>query len=263
LESVEKLGNLASATAPSTVRQISSGPNDATSDAVRAELSITPVSEDTEPPVLKESKGHPVTVYSADNHGFVTGKNANGNTAGFVSIKDASAPSSYKFSVGGTDQPVSLKLQADGSIWVLDASDNVVNFVQKPWAKDSAGKSLPTHYTVHGNVITQTVNLTGAVFPVVADPSYGCGFANCTIQFNKSETRDWATASAPTLGALIAGCTVAGGGVAGAACAAASGAMITSATLAVNHGECLELHFAGIPPAATWWPWNYSGGYCN
>jgi hypothetical protein len=231
--------------------------------AVRPELSITPVSEDIAQPVSKVSKGHPVSVYSASNHGFVIGKNANGNNAGFVSIKDSSAPSSYKFSVEGLGQPASLELQTDGSIWVRDAGNNVVNFVQKPWAQDSAGKSLPTHYSVDGNVITQTVDLTGAVFPVVADPSFSCGFANCTIQFNKAETKDWATGAPAVLTSLVGACAWAGGPPAAAACGIASGAMVSSANIAVNHGECVELHVAGVPPGITWWPWNYSGGYCR
>lgn len=193
----------------------------------------------------------------------MVGKNTNGTTAGFVSIKHADAPSSYKFSVDGLGKSPNLEIQHDGSIWVRDDSGNVVNFIQRPWARDSAGQSLPTRYGVEGSVITQTIDLTSATFPVVADPSFGCGFANCTVQFNKSETRDWATASPPVLAALVGGCGAAGGPYAAAACGAASGAIVTSAVLATNHGECVELHFVGSPPAMTWLPWNYSGGYCS
>lgn len=39
-----------------------------------------------------------------------------------------------------------------------------------PWSVDSNGNSLPTHYEVDGNTITQVVDTTGAAFPVVSDP---------------------------------------------------------------------------------------------
>lgn len=270
LQSVEKLGNLASIDAPAGAK-----PTAGTSDFAGTvpdgvvngpvdDLSITPVVEGGALlPSARVSNGHSVTVYSAQDHGFVIGKNVHGNTAGFVSIKDSSAPTSYKFAVGEPANKPVLELQQDGSILVRDAGGNFVNLIQKPWAKDASGTSLRTHYTIESNIITQEIELSGADFPVVADPSFGCGFANCTIQFNKSETRDWATASPPVLAALVAGCAAAGGPPAGVACGAASAALVSAAILANNHGECVELHFAGVSPAVTWWPWNYSGGYCS
>ena len=39
-----------------------------------------------------------------------------------------------------------------------------------PWATDADGKNLPTSYTLDGDQLTQHVETTGAVFPVVADP---------------------------------------------------------------------------------------------
>lgn len=43
--------------------------------------------------------------------------------------------------------------------------------IEAPWAVDAAGTSLPTSYTVNGNVLTQNVDTAGATFPVVADPT--------------------------------------------------------------------------------------------
>jgi hypothetical protein len=130
LESVEKLGNLATAATPIKTKESSSVLKDALAGGapgpVASEPSITPVPENGAQPVAKDSNGHPVTVYSASNYGFVVGKNITGSTAGFVSIKDATAPSSYKFSVGNSAKPSTLELQQDGSIWVRDASNNVI-----------------------------------------------------------------------------------------------------------------------------------------
>ena len=48
--------------------------------------------------------------------------------------------------------------------------------IAKPWAKDNNGKDLPTSYSVNGNNLRQTIDFTGAVFPVTADPIW-CGNA--------------------------------------------------------------------------------------
>jgi hypothetical protein len=49
--------------------------------------------------------------------------------------------------------------------------------LEKPWAVDAAGKSLPTWYELDGDRVVQHVDLKGARFPVVADPrlTYGWG----------------------------------------------------------------------------------------
>ncbi|WP_404289217.1 hypothetical protein [Glutamicibacter arilaitensis] len=45
--------------------------------------------------------------------------------------------------------------------------------IEAPWAVDGAGKSVDTHYTLEGNTLTQTVEITAdTTFPVVADPSW-------------------------------------------------------------------------------------------
>jgi len=72
-----------------------------------------------------------------------------------------------------------LKPLADGSMVVTRYTATGVEVfatVAKPWAADADGKELPTSYTVKGNLLTQNVDLTGATFPVVADPSVQLGF---------------------------------------------------------------------------------------
>ncbi|MGX7681695.1 hypothetical protein ACSMXN_22650 [Jatrophihabitans sp. DSM 45814] len=61
-----------------------------------------------------------------------------------------------------------------------------------PWAKDATGKSLPTTYSLNGNQLSQHVDTTGAIFPVVADPHYTWGWVTGTIYFNKTETKKFA-----------------------------------------------------------------------
>ncbi|WP_148285559.1 hypothetical protein [Microbacterium sp. B24] len=180
--------------------------------------------------------------------GYVEGRNSAGLNAAFAVIRSAQAPSSYQFSVVG-EEGLSLELNTDGTILVKDSAGNVVNYLQRAWATDSTGKQLPTSYTVSGNVITQNIDISNASFPVIADPSYGCGVGWCSIYFNRSETHDWATGGVLALGGAAAACGL-GGPVAIAACGVAAGAIGATAVIADNHGQCVGFLFtpAGYNP---------------
>lgn len=55
----------------------------------------------------------------------------------------------------------------------IDARGAVKVVFEPAWAKDAAGVSVPAHYTVEGNTLTQVVQHRGASdvsYPVVADP---------------------------------------------------------------------------------------------
>ncbi|MBP2435813.1 hypothetical protein [Microbacterium amylolyticum] len=52
----------------------------------------------------------------------------------------------------------------------VPAGWEVVGAFQSAWSADATGASLPTHYEVDGNTLTQVVDTTGAQFPVVSDP---------------------------------------------------------------------------------------------
>ena len=65
--------------------------------------------------------------------------------------------------------------QADGSLHLVDptlpVAENILMVAAAPWAVDSNGTQLATHYTVTDGTITQVVDSSTAVFPVVADPT--------------------------------------------------------------------------------------------
>jgi hypothetical protein len=63
---------------------------------------------------------------------------------------------------------------ADGGLAIL-AGDNMVGYVEKPWALDATGKGLTTKYVISGGAITQEADTRGATFPIVADPSVKLG----------------------------------------------------------------------------------------
>jgi hypothetical protein len=67
--------------------------------------------------------------------------------------------------------PRGAEMQLDniGGVVVREHGTTTSRF-SAPWAIDAAGRSLPTHYTLSGNALTQVVDTRDATFPVVADP---------------------------------------------------------------------------------------------
>lgn len=107
-----------------------------------------------------------------------------GSTAGASSVMVQASPGGFQVvQVAQSEAASTLSLnfetppgsnwvpEADGSLELRGADGNLKAVAQAPWAVDSEGKRLPTHYRVEGSVITQEVDLTGATFPVVSDPS--------------------------------------------------------------------------------------------
>lgn len=89
-----------------------------------------------------------------------------------TTIADESAPTSYEYTLA-LEPGLTLQL-VDGGAEVTDTDGRTVMTVTAPWAKDAAGQSIPTHYTVDGNTLVQVVEHTSvsdAVYPVVADPA--------------------------------------------------------------------------------------------
>jgi hypothetical protein len=55
----------------------------------------------------------------------------------------------------------------------LSLDDQVIGYVSPPWAVDSRGVKVPTHYQLNGNQLTQVVDHASrnVTYPVVADPA--------------------------------------------------------------------------------------------
>lgn len=179
-------------------------------------------------------------------------------------IANAQAPTSYRYSFG---LPVgdTLRLYDDGRVQINDASGTMVYLLSAAWAQDANGNSVPSHYEVDGTDLIQVVDHVSApdvAYPVVADPSFSCGFLVCTVQFNKNETQIIAAAGAAGATTLVTLCAR-GGTLLAFVCAVNSVYIVGTAFVDRRYGNCLELHAAGIPPAVTWWAWGYSGGYCR
>ena len=68
---------------------------------------------------------------------------------------------------------------------------------EAPWAVDANGNAVPTTYSVSGDTITQTTDLTGVTaFPVVVDPEVTYGQV-IYVYFDTTEVAIAAFVAAP------------------------------------------------------------------
>jgi hypothetical protein len=87
-----------------------------------------------------------------------------------VVISSPNAPSDYDFHLSIPDGD-SIATGADGGYKVLDSQGSTVLTVLPSWARDANDNLVPSSYSLDGTTLTLHVDLTGATFPVVADPS--------------------------------------------------------------------------------------------
>lgn len=89
-------------------------------------------------------------------------------------LEGASAPEVYTYDLG---LPVGATLvqTETGAIAVLSSDGSLIGGIAAPWAKDSNGAEVPTHYEVDGATVTQVIEHEDAqvAYPVVADPYMG------------------------------------------------------------------------------------------
>lgn len=227
-------------------------------EAAVRDVLITPVSTDE---VRLDEQAH-ASVIVSENHGFVTGTGTSGTNASFVVLQNSRAPQTYSFTVGGPG--TTLELLDSGEVLVMDQAGVPINFLAAPWARDANGVELRTSYSVEGNVVTQHVDTAGAAFPVVADPTTGCGLGWCSVYFNREETKGIAAGGATAVGAITAGCALVNK-ILGAACAIASGTIVAFAQGADANGNCIGIVAYGVlgTPLSSWNPFIENRGSVN
>ena len=122
-----------------------------------------------------------LAIYAGDSYDIALDASEEGFAA-YVYIRDASAPTSYEFEFG---LPSGFKLSEDGEggIEVLNVEGDVIGTVAPPWAVDANGDSAPTAYKLRDNVLVQTVEHVGAVYPVVSDPEVRWSWTSVTRHF--------------------------------------------------------------------------------
>jgi len=112
------------------------------------------------------------TVFDAANSSGVqvAVQRAAGGTRALINIDSQDAPERFAFPVSG--RAASLRQEHDGSVSILAADGGLLSAIAPAWARDAAGRSVPTHYEIDGTDLTQVVNHKVGAFAygVTADP---------------------------------------------------------------------------------------------
>ncbi len=188
---------------------------------------------------------------AADQATFVAEATNDGTVRGMTFLYDSHAPKSYTFTFRLGHVSPTLRLNADGSVAVLNGAKQV-GIIAPAWAIDAAGRAVPTRYQVSGNSLTQAVDAAPeTVFPVVADPTYGWGYTNVTAYLNRNETYQMAVGGAASAGLLAAICAATGIQTSGVGCAIGitESAVISAAAFASwGSGNCIKIriYYVGI-----------------
>ena len=88
-----------------------------------------------------------------------------------IKISNADAPTEYRFD-NAIPADVTVYTGDDGSYLFLDADGNQAGYISPAWAFDANGTAVPTSYRIDGTTLIQTVDHSGATYPVIADPSW-------------------------------------------------------------------------------------------
>lgn len=112
-----------------------------------------------------------VTVVRADDSTELVVFASQSSLMAVVIIANAGAPTEYRFENAVPDGHTAA-VHSDGSVRFFDTDGNEVAGILAPWAIDADAKAVPTHYTLDGTTLVQTVDHRGASYPVVADPLY-------------------------------------------------------------------------------------------
>lgn len=107
---------------------------------------------------------------TSDSHQIVYQALSDGDARAVIHIDSPGSPTEYPFELTGNFDRIVKK--HDGSIEALDKQKNIVASIDRPWAYDADGTSIPTHFEVHERTITQVVEHDESFkYGIVADPT--------------------------------------------------------------------------------------------
>lgn len=179
-----------------------------------------------------------------------------GGASTLITLKNAQAPTTQRFTL---NLPADTKAVEDGAGGYLllrtlagGTAAQEVGHISAPWAKDANGQPVPTHYTLEGDQLVQTVETaSNTAFPVVADPHFTWGIITGTAYFNKSETKKLAYGGPVALAVLT---TIAG--PMDIVIDPILALVVAQAALAEHADKCVEVKTDGVVA-------QYKGGYCK
>ncbi|MBE6475944.1 MAG: hypothetical protein E7Z95_10355 [Actinomyces succiniciruminis] len=231
-----------------------------TDDSEATAVSIgLPIPDDSDVEALDDGSLHFASASAPDDNVFVQ-QLEDGSVRSITTIPSADAATSFVFPVELAENQ-QLTSTSDGGVVIAEdvANGDIVEVASAaaPWAVDANGVNLPTWYEVTESSIVQHVDVEGAAFPVLADPTFtrsgvkvtvpGYGGKIASAYLNKGWTSDLRAGNTAVcaIAAALAGLATAGAGTAlGIGCAAAAGA----SSVLSNHGYCLALDLRAIVP---------------
>ena len=118
--------------------------------------------------------GNGIAIYAGTSYHIALDAAEDGFSA-YVAVNDSTAPTRYEF---GYDLPSGFKLSEDGAggIEILNSDNEVVGDIAPPWAVDANGAAVRTAFKLVDDDLVQTIQHSGAAYPVVADPTVTLGW---------------------------------------------------------------------------------------
>lgn len=111
-------------------------------------------------------------VFDGDNVELHTWRAENGSAfLAWLVIGSADAATEYRFE-RAVPEGYSASVQPDGSVLFVDAQGDEAGGIAVPWAFDANGSEVPTRFRLDGDALVQTVDHSGADYPVTADPAW-------------------------------------------------------------------------------------------
>lgn len=157
---------------------------------------------------IKWSDGQAVQVIDSKSTGvdLVTLQRQDGFQA-LIEIAGPESPTRYQFE-NAIPKGYIGTVQNDGSVIITDATGHQQGLITAPWAYDQNGLSVPTHYTIEGTTLVQSIDHSQATaYPVIADPLIKAGWFDKVVS----------TAALVVASAAVVGCIVGTGGMCGVA----------------------------------------------
>jgi hypothetical protein len=115
-------------------------------------------------------------IYSSDKLDIII-QPIEGGIRQVINIKNNEAPTAYNFPIE-IQKGYSFKLNNKGGVDIINNGGQIESGILPPWAKDAEGKDIKTWYTLDGNLLTQHIDTTNAVYPILADPTICSQYAN-------------------------------------------------------------------------------------
>lgn len=144
-------------------------------------------------------EGEPVTFDNQNGSASVPVAREDGALQIFTVIEVEKAPTRYTYNVDVPTGGSSLTLLENGGVVILNNDGGFEGVIDAPWAKDANGVSVPTHFEISGNELTQVVEHDGTqAYPIVADPYMGLKLFDVIIRYIENVGHDYKYSGIPS-----------------------------------------------------------------